>query len=185
MRSILILAVLLPNDAYLPLKEGARWTYQVEDVGAEAVHPAADVVAEVGASKDAEEGWMEVSNYLGYRNCWLRATDAAVELKLESKADAPAMTILKPGAKTGETWTGSLGRETLTFTLRGEDLLELGDRRLKALHVDFSAAADRHPGHAPTRGDVWFAEGLGVVRAQMTTDLDCHTATSKVYTLKP
>jgi len=95
------------------------------------------------------------------------------------------MTILKSRAKTGETWTGSLGREALTFTLRGEDLLELGDRRLKALHVDFSAAADRHPGHAPTRGDVWFAEGLGVVRAQMTTDLDCHTATSKVYTLKP
>jgi len=185
MRSILILAVLLPNDAYLPLKEGARWIYQVEDVGAEAVNPAADVVAEVGASKDADEGWMQISNYLGYRTCWLRATETTVELKLEAKADAPTMTILKSRAKTGETWTGSLGREALTFTLRGEDLLELGDRRLKALHVDFSAAADRHPGHAPTRGDVWFAEGLGVVRAQMTTDLDCHTATSKVYTLKP
>ncbi len=185
MKAILLLAVLLPNEGYLPLKEGARWTYQVEDVGAEAVHPAADVVAEVGASKDADEGWMQISNYLGYRNCWLHATDKTVEIKLDAAADAPTMTILKSTAKTGETWTGSLGRETLTFTLRGEDLLEVGDRRVKALHVEFSAAADRHPGHAPTRGDVWFAEGLGVVKAQLTTDLDCHTATSKVYTLKP
>ena len=182
MKAILVLAVLLPNDAYLPLKEGARWTYQVEDLGAEAVQPPADVVAEVGAS---DEGWMPVSNYLGYRQCWLHATGSAVDLKLDAKPEAPTMTILKPSAKTGETWTGTLGRETLTFTMRGEETLELGDRRLQALHVDFTAAPDRHPGHAPTRGDVWFAEGLGVVKAQVTTDLDCHTATSKVYTLKP
>lgn len=185
MNALLLLAVLLPDEGWLPLKEGARWTYQVEDVGAEAVHPAADVVAEVGAAKDAEAGWMQISNYLGYRTCWLHATETAVELKLQAAADAPTLTILKPAAKVGETWTGSLGRETLTFTLRGLDLLELGDRRVQALHVEFSAAADRHPGHAPTRGDVWFAEGLGVVKAQLTTDLDCHTATSKVYTLKP
>jgi hypothetical protein len=185
MRALLLLAVLLPNESYLPLKEGARWTYQVEDVGAEAIHPATDVVAEVAASRDADEGWTRISNYLGYRSCWLHATETTVELKLEAAAEAPTMTILKSAAKVGETWTGSLGRETLTFTLRGEDLLELGDRRVKALHVDFSAAADRHAGHAPTRGDVWFAQGLGVVKAQLTTDLDCHTATSKVYTLKP
>src|SRR3954463_7943991 len=100
MKALLVLAVLLPDEGYLPLKEGARWTYQVEDVGAEAVNPATDVVAEVGASKDAEEGWMQISNYLGYRSCWLRATETAVELKLDAKADAPTMTILKSGAKT-------------------------------------------------------------------------------------
>jgi len=182
MRLLLVLAVLVPDDAYLPLKEGARWTYQVEDVGAEAVHPAADVVAQVGASED---DWIPVSNYLGYRSCWLRSDDQGVELKLEARAEAPTMTLLKAGAKVGETWTGSLGRETLTFTLRGEDRIERGDTRVQALHVEFTAATDKHVGHQPTRGDVWFAAGLGVVRAQVTTDLDCHTATSKVYTLKP
>jgi len=185
MKAILVLAVLLPGDSYLPLREGARWTYQVEDVGAEAIHPALDVVAEVAPSGEADGGWMKVSHYLGYQACWLHATERAVDLKLEASADAPTMTILKPEAKTGETWTGSLGRETLTFTLRGEDYLELGDRRVRALHVEFGAAPDRHRGHAPTHGDVWFAEGLGIVRALLTTDLDCHTATSTVYTLKP
>src|SRR5882672_7643348 len=114
MNVVLFAAALLAQDAYLPLEDGARLTYRVEDVGAEAGAPA-DVVAEVG---NAAEGWTQVSNYLGYKACWLRNTDAAVELKLEAKADAPVMTILKSGAKVGETWTGSLGRETLTFTLR-------------------------------------------------------------------
>ncbi|MBV8879523.1 MAG: hypothetical protein JO332_06155 [Planctomycetaceae bacterium] len=182
MRLLLALAVLLPNDAYLPLKEGAQWTYQVEDLGAGAVNPPADVVAVVGAET---EDWLEVSNYLGYRRCWLRSTETDVQLKLESRAEAPALTILKASAKVGETWTGTLGSETLTFTLRGEERLDRGDTRITTLHVEFSAAPDRHPGHQPTRGDVWFAAGLGVVRAQVTTDLDCHTATSKVYTLKP
>lgn len=185
MKAILVLAVLLPNESYLPMKEGARWTYQVEDVGAEAAQAPTDVVVEVGAFIDSDEGWIPVSNYLGYRQCWLRATGTTVDLKLDAKPEAPTMTILKTSAKTGETWTGALGRETLTFTLRGEETLELGDRRLKALHVDFTAAPARHPGHGPTRGDLWFAEGLGVVKAQVTTDLDCHTAISRVYTLKP
>jgi hypothetical protein len=185
MNALLLLAALLPGDSYLPLKDGARWTYEVEDLGAEAVHPALDVVAEVRAPKEADGGWREISNYLGYGRCWLQATERTVELKLDASENAPTMTILKTTAKTGESWTGSLGPETLTFTLRGEDYLELGDRRIKALHVEYSAAPDRHRGHAPTRGDVWFAEGLGIVKAQLTTDLDCHTATSTVYTLKP
>jgi hypothetical protein len=183
MSVLLALSVLLPGNDYLPLKEGAHLTYQVEDVGAEAVNPPADAVAEVAASP--EDDWLQVSNFLGYRSCWLRGTESGVDLKLDAKEGAHVLTILKTAAKVGETWTGTLGRETLTFTLRGEERLELGDTRVQALHVEFTAAADRHPGHQPTRGDVWFAAGLGVVKAQVTTDLDCHTALSKVYTLKP
>lgn len=182
MRLFLALLVLVPDEGYLPLQEGARLTYQVEDVGAEAVTAPADVVAVVGA---ADEDWRPVSNYLGYSRCWLRSSGAGIEFKVDAKEGAPVLTILKTGAKPGETWTGTLGRETLTFTLRGEDRLERGDTRITTLHVEFTASVDKHPGHTPTRGDVWFAAGLGVVRAQVTTDLDCHTATSKVYTLKP
>jgi hypothetical protein len=182
MIAIAALAVLLSGNDYLPLKAGGSLTYQVEDVGAEAVNPPEDAVARVASSDD---DWMQVSNYLGYRTCWLRGTEAGVELRLEDKEGAPTLLILKTSARVGDTWTGSLGRETLTFTLRGEEPVERGDTRVRALHVEFTAAADKHPGHQPTRGDVWFAEGLGVVKAQVTTDLDCHTATSKVYTLKP
>jgi len=185
MNAILLLAALLPQESYLPLKDGDRWTYVVQDVGAEA-SPAAEVVAQVGASaRDDGEGWTQVSNYLGYRTCWLRSTGAGVDLKLDAKEGAAVMTILKASAKTGDTWTGSLGKESLTFTLRGEDQIEQGDTRVKALHVEFTASADRHAGHTPTKGDVWFAPGLGIVRAQVTTDLDCHTSTTKVYSLKP
>jgi hypothetical protein len=182
MRLVVALAFLIPNSDYLPLKAGLNVTYQVEDVGAEAAASPTDVVARVASSEDE---WLEVSNYLGYRHCWLRGSEAGIDLKLEARADAPVITILKPSAKVGETWTGSFGRETLTFTLRGEERIERGDTRVQALHVEFTAAAEKHQGHQPTRGDVWFAAGLGVVKAQVTTDLDCHTATSKVYTLKP
>lgn len=180
MRLLLALFVLAPDDAWL--KEGARLNFQVEDVGAEAVTAPTEVVAVVGA---AEADWVQVTNYLGYSRCWLRSSDVGVDLKLDPKEGAPVLTILKSGAKAGDTWTGTLGRETLTFTLRGEERIERGDTRVQAMHVEFSAAHDKHPGHQPTRGDVWFAAGLGVVRAQVTTDLDCHTATTKVYTLKP
>ena len=183
MRYLFILAVLLlPQDGYLPLREGARWTYLVEDVGAEAAAPAREVIAEVGGA-DAE--WIPVSNYLGYRRCWLRAGSDGIELRVDAKPDAASLTILKTSAKTGETWTGSLGREALTFTLRGEETVERGDTRVQALHVEFTAALEKHAGHAATHGDVWFAAGLGIVRAQLTTDLDCHTALTKVYQLKP
>jgi len=182
MNAILLLAALL-QDSYLPLKDGDHWTYVVQDVGAEAT-PAAEVVAQV-VSSDAAEGWTQVSNYLGYRSCWLRSSGTGVDLKLDAKEGAAVITILKASAKTGETWTGSLGKETLTFTLRGEEQVEQGDVRVKALHVEFSASADKHAGHQPTKGDVWFAPGIGIVRAQVTTDLDCHTSTTKVYSLKP
>lgn len=181
--AILLLAL---QDAYLPLKDGTHWTYVVEDVGAEATEPAREVVAEVGTGDAAADPeWTAVSNYLGYRVCWLRATADGIDLKLEAKAQAPILTILKTSAKSGETWTGTLGKETLTFTMRGEETIERGDTRVKALHVEFTASTEKHKGHAPTRGDVWFAAGLGIVKAQLTTDLDCHTAMTKVYQLKP
>jgi len=187
LNAILVLAALVPQDAYLPLKEGAHLTYVVEDVGAEATAPAREVVAEVGGGAEpaADPEWTAISNYLGYRACWLRATADGVDLKIEAKAEAPVLTILKTSAKTGETWTGTLGKETLTFTMRGEETIERGDTRIKTLRVEFTASSEKHKGHAPTHGDVWFAAGLGVVKAQLTTDLDCHTATSKVYSLKP
>jgi len=180
--AILLLAL---QDAYLPLKDGTHWTYVVEDVGAEATEPAREVVAEVGTGDAAADPeWTAVSNYLGYRACWLRATADGIDLKIEAKAQAPILTILKTSAKSGETWTGTLGKETLTFTMRGEETIERGDTRVKALHVEFTASTEKHKGHAPTRGDVWFAAGLGIVKAQLTTDLDCHTAMTKVYQLK-
>jgi hypothetical protein len=181
--AILLLAL---QDAYLPLKEGTHWTYVVEDVGAEATEPAREVVAEVGAGDAAADpDWMAVSNYLGYRSCWLRATADGIELKIDPRAQAPILTILKTSAKPGETWTGTLGKEALTFTMRGEEIVERGETRIKALHVEFTASSEKHKGHAPTRGDVWFAAGLGIVKAQLTTDLDCHTALTKTYQLKP
>jgi hypothetical protein len=183
MRAFLVLAALIPQDAYFPLKDGTHWTYVVEEVGAEATAPAREVIAEVGGA--AESDWTAVSNYLGYRSCWLRATPDGVEFKIEARAEAPVMTILKTSAKAGETWTGTLGKESLTFTMRGEETLERGESRVRALHVEFTASVEKHAGHAPTRGDVWFAAGLGLVKAQLTTDLDCHTALTKVYNLKP
>lgn len=181
--AILLLAL---QDAYLPLKDGTHWTYVVEDVGAEAAEPAREVVAEVGGGDPAADpDWTAVSNYLGYRACWLRATADGIDLKIESRAQAPILTILKASAKPGETWTGTLGKETLTFTMRGEETLERGDTRIKALHVEFTASTEKHKGHSPTHGDVWFSAGLGIVKAQLTTDLDCHTAMTKVYQLKP
>ena len=184
MRAILVLAALMTQDSYLPLKQGQQWTYVVQDVGAEASDPAREVVAEVGAS-DSDPAWIPVSNYLGYRSCWLRSGSDGIELKLDAKADAPALTILKTSAKTGDTWTGTLGKEQVTFTLRGEESLERGETRVRALHVEFTASKEKHAGHAAMHGDVWFAAGVGIVRAQVTTDLDCHTALSKVYELKP
>lgn len=200
MRAILVPAALLaalaaprlsragnpPQDAYLPLQEGTHWTYLVEEVGAEASGPSREVVAEVGAAPpDADPAWTPVTNYLGYRSCWLRATPEGVDLKIESRPEAPVLTILKISAKPGDTWSGTLGREKVTFILRGEETLERTETRIQAIHVDFTATSEKHPGHAPTHGSVWFSAGVGIVRAELTADLDCHTALTKVYQLKP
>lgn len=183
MRASLLLLALLTQDSYLPLKDGAQLTYVVEDVGVDAAAPAKEVIAEVG-NGNADSEWTAISNYLGYKTCWLRATGEGIELKLDAKPDAPALTILKTSARTGETWTGTLGKETLTFTLRGEETVERGETKVQALHVSFTASTQKHAGHQATQGDVWFSAGLGIVRAQVTTDLDCHTATTKIYRLK-
>src|SRR5688572_19297717 len=98
MRAVLLLAALFGQDSYLPLKDGALLTYVVEDVGAEASAPAREVTAEVGEGAD----WIPVTSYLGYRACWLRESAEGIELKLDAKPEAPALTILKPSAKTGE-----------------------------------------------------------------------------------
>ena len=187
MRAILVLAALIPQESYLPLKAGTQWTYLVQDVGAEAGEAAArEVVAEVGGpSSESDPAWIRVDHYLGYRSCWLRSASEGIELKLDAKAGAPTLTILKASARTGDTWTGTLGKEEITFTLRGEDTLERGQTRVQALHVEFTASPAKHAGHAATHGDVWFAAGVGIVRAQLTTDLDCHTAQTKIYELKP
>ena len=126
-RAILLLSALLPQDAYLPLKDGTHWTYVVEDLGAEAAEPAREVIAAVGGGEPATDPeWIAVSNYLGYRACWLRAGADTVDLKIESKADAPVLTILKTSARAGETWTGTLGKEVLTFTMRALGILLVG-----------------------------------------------------------
>jgi hypothetical protein len=183
-----VLALLLlgtaAQDSYLPLREGARWTYEVEDRTPGAAEPMKDATAFVGAARD--DAWVEVANFLGYPKAFLRATAAAVEFRLEASENAPTLTLLKLPAKTRDAWTGSLGGEELRFTVAGEEMVEIGTRREKALHVTFGVVQpDLHAGHAATKGDLWFASGRGLVQAQVTTDLDCHSASMKVYRLKP
>ena len=183
------LAFLLSAQAggdYLPLEPGARWTYEVTAESAQA--PAApvearEVTARVGEAAAASEGgWTEVKDFLGYATCWVRATDAAVELRAEAVENAPVLALLKLPARAGDTWNGALGREDVAFVVGGEHALDDGRR---ALRVDFSVAApEKHAGHAGTRGALWFERGAGLVKASITKDLDCHTASTTVFRLK-
>jgi hypothetical protein len=181
------LAALLLQDSYLPLREGARWTYEVEDRAPGAPEPLKEVTAFVGPAREIGDGtWVEVGRFLGYEKAFLRETGSAVEFRLEGEEHAPALTLLKASAKPGESWTGSLGADELKFTLAGEDRVEIGGRREKALRVTFEASRpELHAGHAATKGELWFAEGRGLVRAQLTTDLDCHASATRIYRLKP
>lgn len=182
-----VLLLLSPAGGdYLPLEPGARWTYEVSSestLAPGAPEPARDVVAEVKAAAALADGeWTELSNFLGYEACWIRVRDDAVELRAEAVEHAPVLTILKPRARPGETWNGSLGREEVSFIAGGEQTLDDGRR---ALRVDFSVAAtEAHAGHEGTRGALWFERGAGLVRASLTKDLDCHTASTTVYRLK-
>lgn len=178
---------LAAQESYLPLREGARWTYEVEDRSPGAAEPLKDVTAFVGAAREiGDASWIEVARFLGYDKAFLRATDQSIEFRLEAEENAPALTLLKMPAKPGESWTGKLAADELRFTVAGEELLEIGSRREKALRVTFGVSKpDLHAGHAATKGDLWFAAGRGLVRAQVTTDLDCHSAATKVYRLKP
>ncbi len=185
MRTIALIGLVLPvQDPFFPLREGARWTYEVEDRTPGAAEPRKDVTAFVGRPRDG--AWVEVTRFLGYEKAFLRATETAVEFRLEETENAPVLTLLKLPAKGGETWTGTLGADELQFQVAGEEWLETGERREKAVHVAFGVAKpDLHAGHAATKGDLWFQPGRGLVRAQVTTDLDCHSASMKVYRLKP
>ncbi len=170
---------------YLPLDPGTRWTYQVASESSQAPgapEPGRDVTAVVRDAAAPADGWTEVSNFLGYASCRVRATDAAVELRTEDVENAPVLTLLKLPARAGDAWTGALGKEEVAFVTGCEQTLDDGRR---ALRVDFTvASAEKHAGHAATRGVLWFERGIGVVRASITKDLDCHSASTTVYRLK-
>jgi hypothetical protein len=170
---ILLAAAILAQD-YLPVPAESRTAFVVEDLGAEAAEAPREVVAESGAA-DAD-GWVPVRGFLGYERAWIREKDGVVEFRIDPEAGAPALVLLKSAAGPGGTWTGSLGREALSFTLRGEQAFELGDERVTALHVAFRVSEpDRHRGHEGSHGDLWFVAGRGLVQAELTKDLDCHT----------
>jgi hypothetical protein len=182
----ILLAGLLVQDEFLPLKEGTRWTYAVEELAADASAANRDVVTEVRGTKaigDAE--WTELSEFLGYTTCFVRVTAAGVDLKVETSDRAPILTLLKLPLHEGDHWKGALGKEEVTFTTGAEERVELGDRIQKATRVSFAIAEPKkHEGHSPTNGALWFAPGVGIVKAQITKDLDCHSGTTTVYRLK-
>ncbi|HLF95132.1 MAG TPA: hypothetical protein VJB14_16810 [Planctomycetota bacterium] len=183
----LLLACAAPvQDDFLPLREGARWTYAVEERAADAAETNRDVVTEVrGLRAIGETEWTEISDFLGYSTCFLRVTASGIDLKVEASDAAPVLTLLKRPLREGDTWKGTLGKEEVTFTTGPEERVELGDRVLKAVRVTFAISEPRkHQGHAATHGDLWFAAGLGIVKAQVTKDLDCHSGTTTVYRLK-
>jgi hypothetical protein len=188
MRILAVVALLAPatQEEYLPLREGTRWTYEVEDRSPEAADSPREVTAEAGEPRAiAGEGWTPVSNFLGYPECFLRATGSAIEFRIEAAESAPVLPILALPAQKGRSWTGTLGREEIRFLTEGEEDVEAGEARLRALHVSFTVASpEKHAGHAPTRGDLWFAPGIGIIRAQVTRDLDCHSASTKLFRLK-
>lgn len=186
MRWAALLWLLSPGGDYLPLEPGTRWTYEVtlESTQAPAApEPGRDVVAEVKAAASLPDGeWTEISNFLGYETCWVRTSGAAVEIRVEAVENAPTLPILKLPARAGDAWSGSLGREEASFTVAGEHTLDDGRR---ALRVDFSVVSgEKHAGHAGTRGALWFERGAGLVKASLTRDLDCHSASTTVYRLK-
>jgi hypothetical protein len=186
MRLAALLFLLSPGGDYLPLESGTRWTYEVgseSTMAPGAPEPLHEIVSEVkGAGALPGGDWTELSNFLGYATCWARTTDAAVEIRTEDVENAPVLPLLRLPARAGDAWTGSLGREEVSFVTSGEQTLDDGRR---ALRVDFNVAStEKHAGHAATRGVLWFERGAGLVKASITKDLDCHSATTTVYRLK-
>jgi hypothetical protein len=187
MRLALLLALGAPAGGdYLPLEAGTRWVYEVgsaSTLAPDAPEPAREVTSEVKAAATLPDGeWTELSNFLGYETCWARTTDTAVEIRTEAVEHAPVLSILRLPARAGDAWSGTLGREDVSFVVAGEQTLDDGRR---ALRVDFNVASgEKHAGHAATRGALWFERGTGLVKASITKDLDCHSATTTVYRLK-
>jgi hypothetical protein len=188
MKLAAMIALLFPveGEDYLPLHEGARWTYAVEEQSAEAAQSIHDVVTEVNGTKTiGNVEWVEVKDFLGYPSAYLQVNPEGIALKLETTDASPVLTLLRLPLREGDHWKGTLGREEVTFTTGAEERVELGTRVVKAIRVSFIVAeATRHQGHAPTHGDLWFEAGIGIVKARLTKDLDCHSGTTTVYRLK-
>ena len=186
MLALLGLAAFAFQEDFLPLKEGARWTYSVEEQAADAAQSSHDVVTEVRGSKSiGDVEWVEVADFLGYKSGYLRVSGSGIDLKLETTDRAPVLTLLKLPLKEGDHWKGSLGKEEVTFTTGPEERVELADQVVKAVRVNFIVSdGKKHEGHSPTHGDLWFQAGTGMVKAQLTKDLDCHSGTTTVYRLK-
>jgi len=184
--ALLGIAALAAQEDFLPLREGARWTYSVEEQAADAAQTSHDVVTEVRGTKSiGDSEWVEVADFLGYKTGFVRVTGSGVDLKLETTDAAPALTLLKLPLKEGDHWKGTLGKEEVSFTTGPEERVELADRVVKAVRVNFTVSdGKKHEGHAPTHGDLWFEAGTGIVKAQLTKDLDCHSGTTTVYRLK-
>lgn len=183
----LLIALVSPvQDDFLPLTEGSRWTYSVEERAADAAESSRDVVTTVrGAKAIGDAGWTELSDFLGYSVCFVRVTGSGIDLKAEASDASPILTLLKLPLREGDTWKGTLGKEEVTFTSGPEERVELDQRVLKAVRVAFTVSeAKKHAGHSPTHGDLWFTAGLGIVKAQVTKDLDCHSGTTTIYRLK-
>ena len=181
----MLLAAQAAGD-FLPLDPGTRWTYEVSSESSQAPdapEPGREITAVVrDAAAPSAGGWTEVSDFLGYATCWVRSTETAVELRAENVENAPVLPLLKLPARAGDAWTGSLGKEEVAFATGSEQTLDDGRR---ALRVVFSVTSpEKHAGHAATRGALWFERGTGLVRASITKDLDCHSATTTVYRLK-
>jgi hypothetical protein len=182
----LALWAMVPQETYFPLREGSRLTYTVEDRGADAAETSQDVVAEVrGARSIGDLQWTEMTDFLGYSSCFLRVAATGIDLKVDPSEAAPVLTLLRLPLRQGDQWKGSLGRDEVTFTTGSLERVELADRVAQATRVGFTVAdAKKHQGHPPTHGDLWFEPGVGLIQAQLTQDLDCHSGTSKVYRLK-
>lgn len=182
----LLALAMAPQEAWLPLKEGAKLTYAVEERAADAAETSRDVVTEVRGTKSiGDADWVEMADFLGYSTCYLRVGASGIDLKIDPAEAAPVLTLLKLPLKEGDQWKGALGKEQVTFTTGSEERVELGDRVAKAFRVAFTVSeAKKHAGHAPTHGDLWFEPGVGLIQAQLTQDLDCHSGTSKVFRLK-
>jgi hypothetical protein len=184
--AIIALLSLGEGEDYLPLRDGGRWTYTVEEQSADAAQSSHDVVTEVGGTKSiGNVEWVEVRDFLGYATAYLQSNSEGIALRLETTDTSPVLTILKLPLREGDHWTGTLGREEVTFTTGPEERVELGARVVKAVRVGFIVSeATKHQGHSPTHGDLWYEGGTGIVKAQSTKDLDCHSGTTTVYRLK-
>ena len=188
MKTFCLIAILGLQSAGdpLPLREGAAWTYVVEDRTAESVTSSRKAVAHVGSTSEiGGEAWTKVSNWLGYERCWLRAAGAKIQLRLDSEEDAPVLTIVNLEAKAGAQWSGTLGDKTLRFRMEGRQDETFGTKYIRALDISVLFGGHEGHGHPAPRGRFRFAEGIGILEARLAQDLDCHSSAMRTYRLVP